>query len=39
VEDGIGVNVGDGAGFVTELRAEICTDAGVCASWGVHIGF
>jgi hypothetical protein len=50
VEDGIdvavGVNVGGGAVFVgggavfvSGLRAEICTGAGVCASWGVHIGF
>jgi hypothetical protein len=49
VEDGIdvsvGVYVGGGAVYVTGLRAEICTGAGVCtdvwvcASWGVHIGF
>jgi hypothetical protein len=39
VEDGIdvaaGVNVGGGAVFVSGLRAEICTGAGVCASEGV----
>jgi hypothetical protein len=42
VEDGIdvgaGVNVGSGAVFVTGLRAEICTGAGVCASWDVKLG-
>jgi hypothetical protein len=42
VEDGIdvavGVHVGDGAVFVNGLRAEICTGAGVCASWGNHLG-
>jgi hypothetical protein len=31
------VNVDDGAGFVTGMRAEICTGAGVCASWGVQV--
>jgi hypothetical protein len=36
IDVGVGVNVGGGAGFVTGLRAEVCTDAGVCASWGVH---
>jgi hypothetical protein len=39
MEDGIdiavGVNVEGGAVFVSGLRAEICTGAGVCASWGV----
>jgi hypothetical protein len=43
VEDGIDVavwvHVGGGAVFVSGLRAEICTVAGVCASWGAHIGF
>jgi hypothetical protein len=43
VEDGIdvavGVNVGGGAVFVSGQRAEICTGAGVGASWGVYIGF
>jgi hypothetical protein len=24
--------------FVTGLRTEICTGAGVCASWGVCVG-
>jgi hypothetical protein len=42
VEDGIdvavGVSVGGGAVFVCGLRAEICTGAGVCASWGVEVG-
>jgi hypothetical protein len=42
VEDGIdvavGVNVGGGAVFVSRLRAEICTGAGVCLSWGLHVG-
>jgi hypothetical protein len=40
-EDGIdvavGVNVGGGAVFVSGLRAEVCTGAGVCASWGVQV--
>jgi hypothetical protein len=39
VEDGIdvavGVSVGGGAVFVSGLRAEICTGAGV---WGVQAG-
>jgi hypothetical protein len=43
VEDGIdvavGVNVGGEAVFVSGQRAEICTGAGVGASWGVYIGF
>jgi hypothetical protein len=45
VENGIdvavGVNVGGVDVFVSGVRAEICTGAGVCAScasWGVHIG-
>jgi hypothetical protein len=42
LEDGIdvavGVSVGGGAVFVSGLRAEICTGAGVCASWGVQVG-
>jgi hypothetical protein len=24
--------------FVTGMRTEICTGAGVCASWGVCVG-
>jgi hypothetical protein len=43
VEDGIvigvGVNVGGGEIFLLLDGSEICTGAGVCASWGVHIGF
>jgi hypothetical protein len=39
VEDGldvgVGVNVGCGAVFVSGLRAEICTGAGIYASRGV----
>jgi hypothetical protein len=31
--------LGGGAVLVSGLRAKICTGAGVCASWGVHIGF
>jgi hypothetical protein len=43
VEDGIGIGVGVNAGgwrniFVTGVRTEICTGAGVCASWGVCVG-
>jgi hypothetical protein len=43
VEDGmdigVGVNVGSGENFLfAGLRAEICTSAGVCASWGVCVG-
>jgi hypothetical protein len=42
VEDGIdvavGVNVRGGAVLVGTLRAEICTGAEVCASWGVQVG-
>jgi hypothetical protein len=41
VEDGIdvavGVNAGGGAVFVSGLRAEICTCAGVCAMLGVQV--
>jgi hypothetical protein len=32
------VSVGDGAVFVSGLRADICTGAGVCASEGVIVG-
>jgi hypothetical protein len=35
IDVGVGVNVGGGAVFVTGLRAEICTGAGVCESRGV----
>jgi hypothetical protein len=42
VEDGsdvaVGVNIGGGAVFVSGLRAEIYTGAGVCASWDVQVG-
>jgi hypothetical protein len=34
IDVAVGVNVGGGAVFVTGLRAEICTGAGVSASWG-----
>jgi hypothetical protein len=42
VEDGIDIGVGVNAGcgeilFVTGLRAEICTGAGVCASCGLCV--
>jgi hypothetical protein len=40
IDAGVGVNVAGGEiFFVTGLRTESCTGAGVCASWGVHIGF
>jgi hypothetical protein len=33
------MDVGGGAGVVSELRAGNCVGAGVCASWGVQVGF
>jgi hypothetical protein len=38
IDVGVGVNLGGGAVFGTGLRTEICTDAGVCAIWGVGVG-
>jgi hypothetical protein len=35
IEVAVGVNVGYEAVFVSGLRAENCTGARVCASWGV----
>jgi hypothetical protein len=39
IDVGVGVNLGGGAVLVSGLRAEMCTGAGVCASWDVHVGF